>query len=93
VTVSIDAGETLATVAVRDQGPGFEADDLAHIFDAGWRGSSARTAPRMALAGGAGLGLAITRAIIEAHGGTVGARDTGGGAEVRLQLPLGSAPR
>ena len=93
VTVSIDTDGTFATVTVRDQGPGFEAHDLAHIFDAGWRGSSARTAPRLALAGGAGLGLAITRAIIDAHGGTASARDTGGGAEVRLQLPLGaSAP-
>lgn len=92
VTVSIDADGKLATVAVRDQGPGFDTADLAQVFDAGWRGSSARTAPRVGLAGGAGLGLAITRAIIEAHGGTASARDTGGGAEVRLHLPLGTGP-
>jgi signal transduction histidine kinase len=87
VTVSIESDAEHVTVAVRDQGPGFEAADLEHVFDAGWRGSSARTAPRVGLAGGAGLGLAITRAIIEAHGGTATARDTGGGAEVRLRLP------
>ncbi len=89
VTVSIETDAEHVTVAVRDQGPGFEQADLEHVFDAGWRGSSARTAPRVGLAGGAGLGLAITRAIIEAHGGTASARDTGGGADVRLRLPLG----
>lgn len=87
VTVVVDADEDGATVTVRDQGPGFEASDLHRVFEAGWRGSSARTAPRVGLAGGAGLGLAITRAIVEAHGGEATAQDTGGGAEVRLRIP------
>ena len=87
VVVAVDADEDGATVTVRDQGPGFEAGDLPRVFEAGWRGSSARTAPRVGLAGGAGLGLAITRAIIEAHGGTASVHDTGGGAEVRLRIP------
>ncbi len=87
VMVSVTADAHEAVVAVRDQGPGFDAADVAHVFDAGWRGTSARTAPRVGLAGGAGLGLAITRAIIEAHGGAASAHDTGGGAEVRLRVP------
>ncbi len=87
VMVSVTADAGAATIAVRDQGPGFDAAEVAHVFDAGWRGSSARTAPRVGLAGGAGLGLAITRAIIDAHGGTASAHDTGGGAEVRLRVP------
>lgn len=87
VMVSVTAEPDAATVAVRDQGPGFDAVELALVFDAGWRGTSARTAPRVGLAGGAGLGLAITRAIIEAHGGSASAHDTGGGAEVRLRVP------
>ena len=87
VTVTVDTDTDAATVTVHDQGPGFDAADLSRVFEAGWRGSSARTAPRVGLAGGAGLGLAITRAIIEAHGGEATARDTGGGAEVRLRVP------
>lgn len=87
VTVSVSADEHTATVAVRDQGPGFDADDLEHAFEAGWRGTSARSAPRVGIAGGAGLGLAITRAIVGAHGGSASAHDTGGGGDVRLRLP------
>lgn len=85
VGVSTEGGE--AVVSVRDQGPGFDPAELAMVFEAGWRGTSARSAPRVGIAGGAGLGLAITRAIVEAHGGSASAHDTGGGAEVRLRVP------
>lgn len=81
-------------VLVRDEGAGFDAEAAEHLFDAGWRGSTARTGPRVELAGGAGLGLAITRAIVEAHGGRVDARSAvapagqpGSGAELRVVLP------
>lgn len=89
VTVAVDPLEGAAVVSVRDQGPGFDATELERVFEAGWRGTSARSAPRVGIAGGAGLGLAITRAIIEAHGGSASAHDTGGGAEVRLRVPRG----
>ncbi|WP_439563944.1 sensor histidine kinase [Microcella sp.] len=89
VTVAGDPLEGAAVVSVRDQGPGFDATELERVFEAGWRGTSARSAPRVGIAGGAGLGLAITRAIIEAHGGSASAHDTGGGAEVRLRVPRG----
>ncbi|MFN4001685.1 sensor histidine kinase [Microcella sp.] len=88
VTVAVTVDDSAATVTVRDTGAGFEPDDVAQVFEAGWRGTSARTAPRVGLAGGAGLGLAITRAIIEAHGGTASARNADPGAEVRLRVPL-----
>jgi len=85
VAVGTEGGD--AVISVRDQGPGFDPGEVAMVFEAGWRGTSARSAPRVGIAGGAGLGLAITRAIVEAHGGSASAHDTGGGAEVRLRVP------
>jgi two-component system sensor histidine kinase KdpD len=41
---------------------------------------------------GVGVGLAVCRAIVHAHGGSIVARNRSGGAEVRLSLPLGAAP-
>ena len=87
VTVGIDEHAEAGRVRVRDVGPGIESDDLPHVFDAGWRATSARTAPRVGLAGGAGLGLAITRAIVEAHGGSASVAHAEPGAEFTLLLP------
>jgi two-component system, OmpR family, sensor kinase len=71
--------------AIVDDGPGIPAQERERIFE-----RFHRTDPgRSRLAGGAGLGLAIVRAIAEAHGGQVRARDTrdGRGARVELTLP------
>ena len=71
---------------VADDGPGVRADDRARIFDRFARGTAR---PR---SGGAGLGLAIVRAIAEAHGGTVRlVTPTGGGARFELHLPGAAA--
>jgi len=87
VTVGVGAVEGAARVRVRDRGPGIDADDLPHVFEAGWRATSARTAPRVGLAGGAGLGLAITRAILEAHGGSASVARAEPGTEFTLLPP------
>lgn len=87
VMVAVGTEGDDAVISVRDQGPGFDPGEVAMVFEAGWRGTSARSAPRVGIAGGAGLGLAITRAIVEAHGGSASAHDTGGGAEVCLRVP------
>ena len=69
---------------VADSGPGFSPDDLAHGFEQFYRGEAAR---RRAL-GGAGLGLAIARGIVEAHGGRIWAENRAeGGARVSFLLP------
>jgi signal transduction histidine kinase len=73
---------------VRDNGPGIPADRREWVFDRFHRTDAARSRAR----GGAGLGLAIVRAIAEAHGGTVTASDPGTdprlpGARVELVLP------
>ncbi|MDO9591018.1 MAG: HAMP domain-containing sensor histidine kinase, partial [Microcella sp.] len=87
VTVAVDVHDDRAFVRVRDHGPGVAPDELQHLGTAGWRGTAARTSPRVSIAGGAGLGLAIAFAIVEAHGGAVQARNTDPGLEVSLVLP------
>lgn len=88
VTITVDRVDDRGVVRVRDLGPGVADDDLHHLGTAGWRGTEARTSPRIGIAGGAGLGLAITHAIVEAHGGEVQARNVYPGLEVSIVLPL-----
>jgi two-component system sensor histidine kinase MprB len=69
-------------VAVRDHGPGIDADDAERLFDRFYRSARARGRP------GSGLGLAIVRQVAETHGGGASVeRADGGGARFRLQLP------
>ncbi len=86
VTASTDGAH--AVVSVQDHGGGIRPDDLAHLFDAGFRADRARRADA-----GAGLGLTIAKAILEAHGGAVDARNHNGGACVTLRWPRLRATR
>ncbi|HEU4569706.1 MAG TPA: ATP-binding protein [Gemmatimonadales bacterium] len=71
---------------VRDTGIGISADDLPRIFDRFWRGDAART--RTGERAGAGLGLAITKWIAEAHGGRIEANSKPGrGSSFAVTLP------
>jgi len=75
-------GETAALI-VQDRGVGLPADLVEHLFEP-------FTSQRD---GGIGLGLAIVRRIVRAHGGDVAARNReGGGAEFVVTLPLGAGP-
>ncbi len=89
--VSISYADQNAVVAVRDRGPGFSAEILPRAFEPFVRADVARTM----VAGqpsSTGLGLALVKRIIEAHGGTVFARNRdGGGAEVGFHLPVAAA--
>lgn len=83
VVVARTAGE--ATVAVSDRGPGIPAGELERIFERFYRVDAARDRAR----GGAGLGLAIVRQLVELHGGRVWATSAEGeGATVTFALPL-----
>ena len=74
------------SVRVRDHGPGLEAEDVPHLFDRFYRSVAMRSKP------GSGLGLAIVKSVVDAHGGTVVARNAlGGGAELGFDLPAGTA--
>ncbi|NUS45661.1 MAG: HAMP domain-containing histidine kinase, partial [Mycobacteriaceae bacterium] len=89
IVVSADRidGDRLV-VSVLDQGPGVHTHDLGNMFDMGWRGSAARTSTDNG--SGAGLGLAIVRGIVEAHGGAVSASHGPGGFRLDITLPAGT---
>lgn len=71
-------------VSVADRGPGLKPEDLERVFEKFYRSSAAP---------GAGLGLAICKAVVEAHGGTIRAENRpGGGAVFRLTLPRKAGP-
>lgn len=77
-----------ATVSVIDRGPGIAARDLDRIFERFYRVDEARGRER----GGAGLGLAIVRQLVELHGGRVWADSVEGeGATFTFTLPLASS--
>lgn len=71
---------------VADRGPGLPVGDELRVFDKFYRGRGVQEA-------GAGLGLAICRAIVAAHDGTIVAENrSGGGALIRVRLPQQEAP-
>ena len=76
----------LAEVIVSDQCGGIPAEHLDRLFEVGFRGEASRT-PRTINSAGAGLGLAITRGIVEAHSGTVDVCNARGGCQFRVLLP------
>jgi signal transduction histidine kinase len=71
-------------VAVQDGCGGIPEEFLPRLFEPAFRGTAART-PRGSE--GAGLGLAIVRGIVEAHGGSVSVRNDGGGCRFEVSLP------
>jgi two-component system sensor histidine kinase KdpD len=85
VELACEAADGWLTVRVRDHGPGVAPADLECIFEKFFRAAGVRTS-------GAGLGLSITRGLVEGMGGRVTARNTDDGEEsgliVSLALPL-----
>jgi two-component system, LuxR family, sensor histidine kinase DctS len=77
ITVATRGGE-VARISVRDDGPGFDAETAARIFEPFYTTK----------ADGLGMGLAISRSIIEAHEGALEAESLDGGAVFRFTLPF-----
>ncbi|MCS7001723.1 MAG: ATP-binding protein, partial [Dehalococcoidia bacterium] len=89
VTVTLSATATSARVAVTDQGPGIPAEFRHRIFQRFAQADSSSTRAR----GGAGLGLSISKTIIERMGGTIDYHsDPGHGATFFFDLPRVTAP-
>jgi two-component system, OmpR family, sensor histidine kinase BaeS len=81
VTVQTRHHNSHAVAEVADTGPGIPATDLPHVFDRLWRGSSHRGS-------GSGIGLAVVRELVTAHGGTVTATsEPGHGMTFTISLP------
>ncbi len=84
IDVSWRVADGQAEIAIADNGPGIPAEHLPHIFDRFYRVDVARSRGE----GGAGLGLAICRWIVEAHGGSIEATsEPGSGATFTVRLP------
>jgi signal transduction histidine kinase len=84
VAVLVEPWQTAVRVTVEDTGEGIPAGAERHVFDRFWRADPSRTRSR----GGAGLGLAIARGLVEAQGGTIWAEQRpGGGARISFTLP------
>ena len=83
VTLSRERGQ--AVCAVSDSGIGIASADQPHIFDRFWRADKARSRG----SGGVGLGLAISRWIVDRHSGTIEvSSEPGHGASFKIRLPL-----
>jgi two-component system, OmpR family, sensor kinase len=85
VRVQARAENGTALLTVTDNGQGIPADDLPHIFDRFYRVEKSRSRQQ----GHSGLGLAISKAIVDAHGGSIEVLSQGqGGSSFTVKLPV-----
>jgi signal transduction histidine kinase len=81
VTMRADANDNHVAIHISDTGPGISPDDIAHLFDDFWQ--ARRNDHR-----GVGLGLAIAKGVVEAHGGRIWCESTlGSGSTFSFTLP------
>jgi signal transduction histidine kinase len=84
VAVSLSGDGTQVHLEVADTGSGISPEDLPHVFDRFYRGDTSRGRP----GGGAGLGLAIVRQLVAAHGGQIAVSSLPGeGTTFTVTLP------
>ena len=89
VTVSASKHNGSVDVVVADTGPGIAAEDLPRVFERFFRVDESRSRDD----GGTGIGLAIARSVVEAHGGRIWAEsDPGRGSTFTFELPAAPSP-
>jgi PAS domain S-box-containing protein len=84
VRVQATRGSRSAMIAVEDTGAGIRPEDLPLLFQRFWQGETTVTPASMGL----GLGLALTRHLVELHGGTIRATSDGPGRGARIEVSL-----
>jgi signal transduction histidine kinase len=94
ISVRVERTGDEVVLSVQDAGGGIPEGDLSRIFQAGWRGTPARTPAPVREGGtgpmdsaGAGLGLAIVQGIVHAHAGLVSVQNIPGGCRFDVRLP------
>jgi len=91
VTVSVGSNASEVWLRVDDTCGGIPADDLAKVFDMGYRGTSARESDQSIEAQGAGMGLAIARGLLDAQAGSIDVRNRDVGCQFEIRLPAARA--
>jgi two-component system sensor histidine kinase BaeS len=84
VCIAAGAKDGALTITVADDGDGIAAEHLPHLFERFYRADAARDRAH----GGAGIGLAIAKAIVEAHAGRITASSRGGGTGATFAITL-----
>jgi signal transduction histidine kinase len=84
VEIETTHDDAFVYLAISDECGGISADDIDRVFEVAFRGTPARTPVPD---GGAGLGLAIARGIVDAHNGRIGAENVGPGCRFTIALP------
>lgn len=88
VTLTLAESRERVTMRVTDSGPGISAEDLPHLFERFFQGTSEAVRRR----GGMGIGLALAQNLAELHGGRIGVEsEPGRGSTFTLTLPRGKA--
>ncbi len=88
ITVSAEERNGLIAISIRDRGAGLTELEQAHVFDKFYRGRYDRSAVQ-----GTGMGLAITKEIVEAHGGSAAVESqVGEGSRFTIALPPAQLP-
>ena len=87
ITLSATQVDGAATLSVSDSGGGIAPEHLPHVFDRFYKADASRAAEST----GSGLGLSITKAIVERHGGTIGVTSRPGRTTFTIRLPQSSS--